>query len=199
VACGSTQHSCSAATHHKPTVLYVCSFSSTFLDYHICRIGDETMRRNLTSICIISRHIQVLPAMPPKLEQLDITRCSRVRALPQLPPTLRELQCQGCTAYALCNAPPGSWSSVTVLKLDGCNLQSLPQLPSCLLELHVDDFRRLQQLPQLPEGLQCLCIRNCEVLFKVSSKKFITMKCEPRSSASSVVSLEVTARHHHRC
>uniref|UniRef100_A0A383V9B2 Uncharacterized protein n=1 Tax=Tetradesmus obliquus TaxID=3088 RepID=A0A383V9B2_TETOB len=90
--------------------------------------------RNLTSLRIYNdyhstEHIEVLPPLPPQLEQLDVERCLKLTASPALPPALRKLRCIRCVGL---EALPSSLSSsdVSVLDFSGCNqLASFPELP----------------------------------------------------------------------
>jgi hypothetical protein len=126
--------------------------------------------RNLTDLMISSKHIEVLPLLPPNLEQLYLRDCKSLRALPALPHTLQELLIIDCETL---DALPSTLSSSAVSKLIciTCKeLKRLPQLPQTLLDLHLIQCSSLQELPALPEGLVYLKMIINEALEKVSCK-----------------------------
>lgn len=62
--------------------------------------------------------LNALPALPAKLECLDIRHCRQIESLPALPDTLATLDLAGCTA--LKQPPSGATPSLRFLHLDGC-------------------------------------------------------------------------------
>jgi hypothetical protein len=119
----------------------------------------------MTILRISSKLIEALPMLPPNLQHLHVTGCSKLRMLPKLPPTLRQLECEDCTSL---KALPGSLSSTAVTQLTGStcsSLESLPQLPISLVELDVQDCSNLMELPMLPQGLKRLVIKGPDPAF----------------------------------
>jgi hypothetical protein len=133
--------------------------------------------RNLTNLTISSEHIEVLPLLPPTLQQLCLTACNSLRVLPALPPTLQQLQFVGCKAL---KALPNSLSSTAVSNLTCSNcdgLRRLPQLPQTLVDLHLIQCSNLCRLPALPQGLMRLELYVNDALKEVSCRFRTSQTC----------------------
>lgn len=162
--------------HHPSSGDYLC------LSIAVAACADVHQRlllpcRNLTYLRISSKHIAVLPPLPPQLKDLHLKGCSKLRSLPALPASLCTLISEDCSALKV----PSSFnaSAVTVFHCINCpQIKSLPKLPLSLTELKVNSrtlsfhgsFQLLPlpgQLPALPEGLTSLDMSGCIMLAEV--------------------------------
>jgi len=141
------------------------------------------------------RGLEALPALPPKLECLDVRGCAELTALPELPVTLEVLDLGGCTGLKkLPSAPP----KLQRLFFEGCTglrdlgirtfLEALADAP--LVE--VDGSRSpLTTLDEMPRGaLRKLVLTGCDRLSSVEGiETFSALEHLNLSGCTSLASL----------
>lgn len=99
-----------------------------------------------------------LPKRLPKgLKRLMLNYCTALRSLPDLPSGLERLDLDDAGVVEVDGLPEG----LKELSLNRCvNLRRIGKLPSTLTALCIRECKQLEQLPELPGGLETLFITN---------------------------------------
>lgn len=99
-----------------------------------------------------------LPKRLPKgLKRLMLNYCTALKSLPDLPSGLERLDLDDAGVVEVDGLPEG----LKELSLNRCvNLRRIGKLPSTLTALCIRECKQLEQLPDLPSGLETLFITN---------------------------------------
>lgn len=99
-----------------------------------------------------------LPKRLPKgLKRLMLNYCTALKGLPELPSGIEKIDLDDAGVVEVDGLPEG----LKELSLNRCvNLRRIGRLPSTLTTLCIRECKQLEQLPELPPGLETLFITN---------------------------------------